>query len=76
MVSKTKKDNFETAMSELNDIVVKLEKGDLPLDEALTAFKEGIELSQFCQNKLEEAEQTVAKMMTKQGQVPLDGDPQ
>lgn len=73
MVSRTK-NNFESAMSELNEIVTQLEKGDLPLDDALEAFKKGIELSQFCQTKLETAEQTVAKMMTKQGEVPLDGD--
>ena len=66
--------NFEEAMNELETIVQQLEKGDLPLATALESFKKGIELSRFCQKTLEEAEETVAKMMTKDGEVLLDGD--
>lgn len=69
-----KEKNFETAMQELEKIVQELEKGDLPLEKALEAFKEGIALSNFCQKTLVEAEETVAKMMTKDGLGLLDGE--
>lgn len=62
MVKKTKK--FEEAMSELEQIVQQLERGDVPLDEALAKFKEGIELSQFCNETLMKAEETVSQMIT------------
>ena len=64
--------SFEVAIEQLEQIVQQLEKGELPLADALTAFKDGVELSQFCQKTLVEAEQTVAKMMTETGEVPLD----
>lgn len=65
-------ESFEVAIEELEQIVQQLEKGELPLADALTAFKNGVELSQYCQKTLTEAEQTVAKMMTETGEVPLD----
>lgn len=65
-------ESFEVAIEELEQIVQQLEKGELPLADALAAFKTGVELSQFCQKTLTEAEQTVAKMMTEKGEVPLD----
>ncbi|MDO4432273.1 MAG: exodeoxyribonuclease VII small subunit [Aerococcaceae bacterium] len=65
-------ENFETALQQLETIVQQLEKGELPLEQALDAFKEGITLSQFCQTTLDNAEQTVAKMLTSQGEVLLD----
>ncbi|MRI81873.1 exodeoxyribonuclease VII small subunit [Fundicoccus ignavus] len=72
-VKKTDKPaSFEVAIEQLEQIVQQLEKGELPLADALTAFKDGVELSQFCQKTLVEAEQTVAKMMTETGEVPLD----
>lgn len=69
---KDKPASFEVAIEQLEQIVQQLEKGELPLADALTAFKDGVELSQFCQKTLVEAEQTVAKMMTETGEVPLD----
>lgn len=65
-------ESFEVALTQLEQIVQQLERGELPLEEALASFKEGIELSQYCQKTLTEAEQTVAKMMTPQGEVNLD----
>lgn len=75
MATNKKEQTFETAMEELEAIVNALEKGDLPLDQALNAFKEGVELSHFCQTTLENAEETVAKLMTQDGElVPLEGE--
>ena len=61
MVKKEKK--FEEAMSELEQIVQQLERGDVPLDEAIAKFQEGMALSQFCNETLTKAEETVSKMI-------------
>ncbi len=50
---------FEQALKRLEKIVEDLEKGDLSLDESLKRYEEGIKLSRFCTNKLEEAEKKV-----------------
>ena len=51
--------DFETALKRLEEIVKKLEDGELSLDSALQLFEEGIKLSRFCHTKLEEAERRV-----------------
>ena len=50
---------FEQAMARLEVIVGELEKNDLPLDESLKIFEEGIRLSKSCLKILEEAEHKV-----------------
>ena len=57
---------FEEALKKLQDLVEKLEKGDLPLEEAMECFAEGIRVSQFCHNKLEEAEKKVEMLLKDQ----------
>ena len=61
MLKKQKK--FEEAMSELEQIVQQLERGDVPLDEAIAKFQEGMALSQYCNETLTKAEETVSKMI-------------
>ena len=51
--------DFETSLKRLEEIVKKLENGELSLDAALQLFEEGIKLSRFCHTKLEEAERRV-----------------
>ena len=53
------KERFEDALQKLEKIVSKLEEGDLPLEESLKCFEEGIRLSRFCNQKLDEAEKRV-----------------
>ncbi len=53
------KKKFEKALEELEKIVQRLEDSELPLDEALSLFEEGIKLSRFCSQKLDEAEKKV-----------------
>lgn len=53
------KEKFEDSLKKLEDIVKKMEKGDLALDEALKSFEEGIKLIRFCQGKLDEAQRRV-----------------
>ncbi len=50
---------FEDALKKLEKIVQELENGDLPLDEALTKYEEGIRLSKGCAKKLEAARKKV-----------------
>jgi len=54
---------FEKAMERLEGIVESLEKGDLPLEDSLKVFEEGMELVNFCSRKLEEAEQKVTLLI-------------
>lgn len=63
--AKAKKLPFETSMHSLEDIVKKLEKGDLPLEEALQFYEKGIHLARDCQNALKDAELKV-KMLTEE----------
>lgn len=50
---------FEDAMARLETIVAELEKGDLPLDESLKIFEEGVRLSKSCLKMLDETERKV-----------------
>jgi exodeoxyribonuclease VII small subunit len=54
---------FEDAINELEDIVKRLESGDLPLEESLRIFEKGVALSRFCFKILEEAEKRVSILM-------------
>ena len=51
--------DFETGLKRLEEIVKKLENGELSLDSALELFEEGVKLSRFCHTKLEQAERRV-----------------
>ncbi len=51
--------DFETAMRDLEELVERLEHGDLPLEESLAAFERGVMLTRACQSALKEAEQKV-----------------
>ena len=62
-----KEKQFEDAMRELEDIVKRLESGDLPLEESLKIFEQGIDLSRYCSKKLEEAEKKVSLLMKDEG---------
>jgi exodeoxyribonuclease VII small subunit len=53
------KEKFEDTLHKLEKIVARLEEGDLPLEESLKLFEEGIRLSRFCEQKLDEAEKRV-----------------
>jgi exodeoxyribonuclease VII small subunit len=61
-VSKTKSQtpqSFEAALAEIETIVAAMEAGQLPLEKSLTAYKRGAELLQYCQTRLQEAQQQV-----------------
>ena len=48
--------NFEDSLKQLEAIIGKLERGDLPLEESVQLFQEGIKLSNACKTDLETAE--------------------
>jgi len=48
--------SFEQALQQLEQIVQKLEKGELPLEDSLRLYEDGVRLSRLCHAKLEEAE--------------------
>jgi exodeoxyribonuclease VII small subunit len=51
--------DFEKAFKELETIVQRLESEELPLDESLRLFEQGINLSRFCHQRLEEVEKKI-----------------
>ena len=55
--------DFESAMKRLEQIVQMLENGNLPLEESLKVFEEGMKLVKFCSSKLEEAERKVSILL-------------
>lgn len=50
---------FETSLARLDEIVQELEKGELPLEQSLKLFEEGVKLARVCSTRLEEAERKV-----------------
>jgi exodeoxyribonuclease VII small subunit len=61
-----KKEKFEEALQKLEAIVTQMEEGELPLEETLKAFEEGVRLARYCASKLDEAERKVEKLMRDQ----------
>jgi exodeoxyribonuclease VII small subunit len=55
--------NFETKLNRLEDIVEKMETGDLALEESLKMFEEGVKLVRECQTQLNAAEQKVKVLL-------------
>ena len=56
-------DKFENALKKLEDVVRRLEEGDLSLEDSLKAFEEGVKYAAFCTSKLDEAEKKVELLL-------------
>ena len=54
---------FEQSMKLLERIVQELENGDLPLEKAIKKFEEGIKLTKFCSQKLDETEKKISVLL-------------
>ncbi len=71
--------DFEKALERLRVIVSSLEKGDLPLEESLQLFEEGVKLSGYCSERLDKAERRVEILVKGKGgvteSVPLEEAP-
>lgn len=57
------KQNFETSLGALEKIVRELENGDLPLEESLKLFEDGVRLSRECQERLNQAERRIEVLL-------------
>ncbi len=60
------KQTFEKAMKKLELIVQQLESGDQPLEDAVKKFEEGVKLSKFCSEKLDETEKRITILLKDQ----------
>ena len=71
------KKSFEDSLAKLENITAELESGDLGLEESLKRFDEGVKLAEFCNRKLDEAQQKVNILLKKDGaceEVPFADD--
>ncbi len=59
--------NLEKSLADLETLVEELESGDLPLDQAMKKFEEGIKLTRGCQAALKDAEQKVEILLKSAG---------
>lgn len=66
--------SFEQAMSELESVVDRLERGEVPLEESIKLYERGAELKKRCETKLAEAEEKVAQIKLDGGK-PVDTAP-
>ena len=69
--------DFEKSLKELESLVEKMEQGDLSLEDSLSHFERGVQLSRACQQALKTAEQKVAILMNKDSQedtTPFDSE--
>ena len=64
--------NFEKTFAELEDLVNKIEEGDLSLEESLKCFERGMQLTKNCQQALSEAEQKVKILLEKNNNISLE----
>lgn len=58
---------FEEAMKNLEEIVERLEEGDVPLEEAISIYRKGMELSKLCHDKLKNVEEQLTQIITEDG---------
>ncbi len=54
--------SFDEALRRLEEIVARMEQGDIPLEESLKLYEEGIALSKACAQKLQQAELTMKRL--------------
>jgi exodeoxyribonuclease VII small subunit len=64
--------DFEQALAELETLVERLERGDLPLDEALSTFERGVALTRHCQASLKAAQQKVEILLKRGSQTEVE----
>lgn len=60
---------FEQAMESLEEIVSKLEEGDVPLEKAISYYQEGMKLSKMCNDKLKSVQNKMTNIMNEQGEL-------
>lgn len=66
--------DFETAMQDLETLVSQMENGDMTLEDSLTAFEEGVQLTRICQTALSNVEQRVTELSPEGKEIVFDRD--
>ena len=66
---KEKELSFEESLEQLEEIVKKLETGDVPLDHAIEEFNKAMKLSKVCDEKLKNAEEAITKLVNENGEI-------
>lgn len=61
--------SFEESLLNLEEIVKKLEAGDVPLDDAIDEFNKAMKLAKSCDQKLKNAEEAITKLVKENGEV-------
>nr|WP_317412220.1 exodeoxyribonuclease VII small subunit [uncultured Solibaculum sp.] len=67
-----KKMTFETSMTQLEEIVAQLESGDLPVEQSIQRFEEGLKLLSYCSEVLQKAEQKITVLTEDQDKSPSE----
>jgi exodeoxyribonuclease VII small subunit len=67
-----KQNTFEKDLKQLEDVVAKLEQGDLPLDEAMKLFQDGMRLSKLCSQRLSAVEREIKKLVAEGDKLKLE----
>ncbi|MDO4670621.1 MAG: exodeoxyribonuclease VII small subunit [Aerococcus sp.] len=60
---------FEQALQQLETIVNHLQSGEVPLEESIEQFQQGVKLANYCTKSLEQAERTMTKLMNDQDEL-------
>lgn len=66
-MTKEKELSFEESLTQLEEIVKKLESGDVPLDDAIKEFNKAMTLAKSCDDKLKTAEEAITKIVNSDG---------
>ena len=68
-MTKKQEVTFEEAMENLEKIVEQLEEGDVPLEEAISIYKQGMDLSRLCHSKLKAVEDQLTQILREDGEL-------
>jgi len=68
---KDQSDSFEKLFAELEQVIAKLEAGDLSLDESLALYQRGMELAKQCGTMLDQAELRIKELVARDGEIEV-----
>ncbi len=69
MAKEEKELSFEESLNTLEEIVKKLETGEVPLDDAINEFNKAMKLAKSCDDKLKSAEEAITKLVSDTGEI-------
>ena len=69
MAKEEKELSFEESLNNLEEIVKKLETGEVPLDDAINEFNKAMKLAKSCDDKLKSAEEAITKLVSDIGEI-------